>query len=95
MSDERCQVCAAHPGWAHADESARSEPLDTCKACLGSGTAPVLFSEVDVRVLQRVVRVELGCADAALEAEEEREYRLNILRMANVADALRLIVTTW
>lgn len=36
--ERRCLVCVEHPGWAHGDESRRSEPHDTCRACFGSGT---------------------------------------------------------
>ena len=39
--DTRCLVCAAHPGWAHADESRRDSQRDCCAACLGSGTRQV------------------------------------------------------
>jgi len=34
----RCAACIDHPGWAHGDESRRSEPGDVCRACYGSGT---------------------------------------------------------
>lgn len=37
-----CPACVAHPGWATADESKRSEPGDVCRACYGSGSLLVL-----------------------------------------------------
>jgi hypothetical protein len=38
---ERCSACAAHPGWAHGDQTRRDEPRDLCRACLGSGNRGV------------------------------------------------------
>lgn len=32
-----CQSCVKHRGWAHGDEGRRTEALDTCPDCLGSG----------------------------------------------------------
>lgn len=91
----RCQVCKAHPGWAHGDESARSEPLDVCKACLGSGTREVLFTEVSASLLFSLARRYTNDATDAGKDEAERDMRLAVLRLANVAAALQYLVTNW
>lgn len=91
---ERCPICIEHPGWAHGDERHRSEPQDACKGCLGSGVAENL-GKIDVRVLLRVARQYSIVADAALADEHEENLRVAVLRLANVTDALRRLVTTW
>lgn len=37
----KCLNCSDHPGWAHGDPTRRREPDDLCRACLGSGIAPL------------------------------------------------------
>lgn len=46
-SAPRCQACADHPGWAHADQTRRSEPRDVCRECMGSGTPQVRTVSTD------------------------------------------------
>lgn len=89
-----CPVCAEHPGWAHDDESARSEPTDVCAACLGSGRIYDL-SDIDVdRILAQIAR-GVNYARAALADEGERDFRLSVKRMANRTAALTFLTESW
>ena len=57
-----CQSCVKHRGWAHGDEGRRTEALDTCPDCLGSG----LDYE---RALDVWLRLDYEDEEASAEAE--------------------------
>lgn len=47
----QCPACAAHPGWATADESQRRDPADVCRACKGSGVAQAERFDIVVAIM--------------------------------------------
>lgn len=89
-----CPICVAHPGWAHDDDRAHREPLDVCKACLGSGL-DLGLDGIDPRVLLGLAQAYALKGKAALADEAEGDLRLAVARLANVSATLTHLVTTW